>query len=87
MTIVETHRHFFTEVLDPEQTTHFKINIWMFPNLSKVLFVATANQASQIPAPLRDRGIDRSVRLHLKRETSDRPAIHHTRTNPRAWIG
>ena len=44
------------EVLDPEQNTEFYDNyLEMGYDLSKVLFIATANDISQIPAPLRDR--------------------------------
>jgi ATP-dependent Lon protease len=44
------------EILDPEQNSHFRdlyLNFEM--DLSKVLFIATANDISQVPAPLRDR--------------------------------
>lgn len=44
------------EVLDPEQNNAFHDNfIDMDYDLSKVLFIATANDLSTIPAPLRDR--------------------------------
>jgi ATP-dependent Lon protease len=44
------------EVLDPEQNTHFRDLYLNFDlDLSKVLFIATANDPSTIPAPLRDR--------------------------------
>ena len=44
------------EVLDPEQNTTFHDNyIDMEYDLSKVLFIATANNVANIPAPLRDR--------------------------------
>jgi len=44
------------EVLDPEQNGHFSDNyIEEDYDLSKVMFVATANYADQIPAPLYDR--------------------------------
>jgi len=44
------------EVLDPEQNQNFRDHFLSLPfNLSRVLFIATANEIEPIPRPLRDR--------------------------------
>ncbi len=44
------------EILDPEQNVAFRDYYANFNvNLSQIIFIATANDTSQIPAPLRDR--------------------------------
>ncbi len=44
------------EILDPEQNTRFRDYYTNFNiDLSKAIFIATANDVSKIPAPLRDR--------------------------------
>jgi ATP-dependent Lon protease len=44
------------EILDPEQNTHYRDYYLNFHiDLSRAVFIATANSISRIPAPLRDR--------------------------------
>jgi ATP-dependent Lon protease len=44
------------EILDPEQNDHFRDYYLNFAvDLSRVVFIATANDLSSVPAPLRDR--------------------------------
>ncbi|MDR2153178.1 MAG: endopeptidase La [Helicobacteraceae bacterium] len=44
------------EILDPEQNDHFRDYYLNFSvDLSRVVFIATANDLSSVPAPLRDR--------------------------------
>ncbi|MFA6189153.1 MAG: endopeptidase La [Sulfuricurvum sp.] len=44
------------EILDPEQNSHFRDYYLNFNlDLSRAIFIATANDAGQIPGPLRDR--------------------------------
>ncbi len=44
------------EILDPEQNSHYRDYYLNFAiDLSKIIFIATANEIGRIPAPLRDR--------------------------------
>ena len=73
------------EALDPEQNNTFHDNFIDFPyDLSKVLFIATANDLSTIPAPLRDRMeiIEMSGYIPAeKREIALRHLVGKTLTN------
>ena len=88
------------EVLDPEQNDTFSDHYLEIPyDLSKVMFIATANVGDTIPAPLRDRmeiieipGYTEEEKLHIaedylvKRQLKENGLLRkQTDFDPRNW--
>jgi ATP-dependent Lon protease len=78
------------EILDPQQNNTFRDHYLDLPfDLSKVFFIATANQLGPIPAPLRDRmeiiqlaGYSDQEKLHIARQYLVPRQIQENGLNP-----